>query len=76
MQLSSKGDKERQAGGSVRGDIAIGSQKQMLFALWASMPGMCLDFIDVFRVHLCAKARRRVYVELSQEDHEEGKCGH
>ena len=49
--------------------------KKMLFSLWASMPGMCLDFGDVVRAYFHAKARRKVYVELSKEDYEEGKCG-
>ena len=38
--------------------------KKMLFSLWASIPGMCLDFGDVVRAYFHAKARRRVYVEL------------
>ena len=33
--------------------------KKFLFSLWASMPGMCLDFIDVVRAYFHAKARRR-----------------
>ena len=49
--------------------------KKMLFSLWASVPGMCLDFGDVVRAYLHARARRKVYVELSKEDYEEGKCG-
>ena len=49
--------------------------KKMLFSLWASMPGMCLDFGDVVRAYFHARARRRVYVELSKEDVEEGKRG-
>ncbi len=47
--------------------------KKMLFSLWASTPGTCLDFSDVVRAHSHAKARRRVYVELSKEDLEDGK---
>ncbi len=37
--------------------------KKMLFSLWASVPGMCLDFGEDFH----ARARRRVYVEVSKE---------
>ena len=47
--------------------------KKMLFSLWASVPGMRLDFGDVARAYFHAKARRKVYVELSKEDFEEGK---
>ncbi len=36
---------------------------------------MSLDFIDVLRAYFHAKARRKVYVELPREDHEEGVCG-
>ena len=49
--------------------------KKMLFSLWASRPGMCLDFGDIVRAYFHARARRKVYVELSKEDYEEGKCG-
>ena len=48
---------------------------KMLFSLFASMPGMILDFGDVVRAYFHAKARRRVFVDLPKEDHEEGKCG-
>ncbi len=34
-----------------------------------------MDFVDVVRTCLRTKARRRVYVELSREDREEGKRG-
>ncbi len=47
----------------------------MFVSLWASVPGLCLDFGDVVRACFHARARRRVYVELSKEDFEEGKCG-
>ncbi len=47
----------------------------MLVSLWASMPGICLDFGDVVRAYLHARARRRVCVELSKEDFEEGRRG-
>ncbi len=49
--------------------------KKMLFSLWASVRGLLLDFGDVVRAYFHAKARRKVYVELSKEDVEEGKCG-
>ncbi len=49
--------------------------KKMLFSLWASVPGVCLDFRDVVRAYFRAEARRRVCVELSNEDFEEGTCG-
>ena len=37
--------------------------------------GMKLDFIDVRRAYFHARARRRVFVKLPEEDQEEGKCG-
>ena len=49
--------------------------KKILFSLWASIRGMCLDFGDVVRAYFHAKAIRRVYVELPKEDFEDGKCG-
>ena len=36
---------------------------------------MKLEFIDVRRAYLQAGARRDVYVELPEEDYEEGMCG-
>ncbi len=36
---------------------------------------MCLDFGDVVRAYCHARALRKVYVDLSAEDFEEGKCG-
>ena len=48
--------------------------KKMLFSSWASVPGMCLDFGDVVRAYLHARARRKVCVELSKEDFEEGSA--
>ncbi len=36
---------------------------------------MKLDFIDVRRAYFHAKARRDVYIELPDEEKEEGKCG-
>ncbi len=45
----------------------------MLFSLWASKPGMCLGFGDVVRAYFHTKTRRRVYVELSKEDFEDGR---
>ncbi len=44
--------------------------KKMLFSLWASMPGMRLDFGDAVRACFQARAKRRVYAELSRGDHE------
>ncbi len=49
--------------------------KKVLFAAWAGIPGPSLDFADVVHVYLHARARRRVFVELSQEDYDEGKRG-
>ncbi len=49
--------------------------KKMLLSLWASMPGMHLDFGDAARAYLHAKARREACVNLSMEDCEEGKRG-
>ena len=37
--------------------------------------GKKLDFIDVRRAYFHAKARRPVYVQLPEEDKEEGQCG-
>ena len=37
--------------------------------------GYKLEFIDVRRAYLQAQARREVYVELPEEDQEEGMCG-
>jgi hypothetical protein len=37
--------------------------------------GMKLDFIDVRRAYFHADARRKVFVELPDEDWEEGMCG-
>ncbi len=34
--------------------------KEMLFSLWASVPGMCLDFGDVVRSYFHAMAKSRV----------------
>ena len=51
--------------------------KKILFSLWASIPGMCLDFGDVVRAYFHAKAVRPMSVKLPDEDHEEGdecKC--
>ncbi len=49
--------------------------KRMLFSPWASVPGLRLDFGDVVRAYSHARARRKVYVVLSKEDFDEGKCG-
>ena len=37
--------------------------------------GMKIDCIDVRRAYFHAKARRRVFVRLPEEDHEDGMCG-
>ena len=37
--------------------------------------GMKIDFIDIKRAYFHAKARRKVYVKLPDEDYDEGKCG-
>ena len=37
--------------------------------------GMKVDFIDVRRAYFHARARRKVFVKLPEEDHEEGMCG-
>ena len=34
-----------------------------------------LDFVDVRRAYFHAKARRDVYIQLLEEDYEEGMCG-
>ena len=55
--------------------------KNMLVSIVASDVGMRgsermkLDFIDVRRAYFHAKARRKVYVRLPKEDHEDGMCG-
>lgn len=59
--------------------------KKLLFALAVTegigytrghrKEGMKLDFIDVKRAYFHAKARREIYVELPDEDAEEGMCG-
>ncbi len=50
--------------------------KKMLFlAFLASVPGACWDFGEVVRAYIRATARRRVCVESSSEEFEEGRCG-
>ncbi len=44
--------------------------KKVLLSLFASMPEMCLDFIDVVRAYFHAKAGRSVYVDLPREVHQ------
>ena len=39
------------------------------------MNGMKIDFIDVRRAYFHGPARRKVYIELPEEDWEEGMCG-
>ena len=36
---------------------------------------MNIDFIDVRRAYFHARARRKVFVKLPEEDYEEGMCG-
>ena len=36
---------------------------------------MKIDFIDVRRAYVYAKSERDVYIELPEEDYEEGMCG-
>merc|ERR1711989_3021 len=49
--------------------------KKVLFSLFACGMNFSLDFIDVSRAYFHARARRRVFVELLQRDHEQGMCG-
>ncbi len=49
--------------------------KKVLFSLFASLPGWCLDFIDVVRAYFHTKARRRVHADLPEEDHQDGMRG-
>ena len=37
--------------------------------------GLKLEFIDVRRAYFHAKARRKVYIELLEEDNQPGMCG-
>ncbi len=48
---------------------------KVLFSLFASMPEMCLDFIDLVRANFQAKARRDVHGELPKADHQEEMRG-
>ena len=38
--------------------------------------GKKIGFIDIKRAYLHAPSRRKVYIELPDEDKEEGKCGY
>ena len=56
--------------------------KKMLFSLamtegigWGKGWKVKIDFIDVSRAYLHAKARRNVFIELPEDDQEEGMCG-
>ncbi len=49
--------------------------KKVLFSLCASMPEMCLEFVDAVRAYFHAKARRDVYVDLPKEDCQEETRG-
>ena len=74
MQAGGDGDQERQKERPIRSHAALGGEGG-LFSLWASMPEMSLDFGDVVRAYFHARARGKVYVELPEEDWEEGMCG-
>ncbi len=43
--------------------------------MFASVPEMCLDFIDAVRAYFHARARRSVFVNLPREDQQEDMCG-
>ncbi len=60
--------------GFVRGDPPL-EAKKVLFSLFASLPGLFLDFTDVVRAYFHAKARIRVYVDLPEEDRRDGVSG-
>ncbi len=47
----------------------------MLFLLFMNTPETCLDFIDVVRAYLHAKARRDAYADPPREDRQEGTRG-
>ena len=52
--------------------------KRLLYSMMMSgdeKEGITMDFIDVRRAYLHAKAIRDVYIKLPDEDHEEGMCG-
>ena len=52
--------------------------KRLLYSLMMSTEerdGIMMDFIDVRRAYLHARAIRDVYVRLPDEDYEEGMCG-
>ena len=52
--------------------------KRLLYSMMMStdeQEGIVMDFIDVGRAYLHAKAIRDVYVRLPDEDHEDGMCG-
>ncbi len=42
--------------------------EKMLFSLWASAPGVRMDFGDEARAYLHGMARKMAHVELSHED--------
>ncbi len=45
--------------------------KKVLSSLRASLPGLCLDFIDVAKAYFHVKARRRVHVVLPEGDRQD-----
>ncbi len=55
-------------------DAAVGSEEDAVLAL-GQRAWDALDFGDVVRAYFHARARRRVYVELSNEESEEGTSG-
>ncbi len=74
VSVSDEGDQEDKQEDLLAATPPLEARK-MLFSLWASVPGMRLDFGDVVRAYFRAKARRRVRLVLSKEDFEEGNCG-
>ena len=72
-----------------RDDLFVGTPpleaKKILFSLAVTegigyvgnnqIGGMALEFIDVRRAYFHAKARMEIYVQLPDEDWEEGMCG-
>jgi hypothetical protein len=74
MQVSRPGDQERDKREDLFAATPPLEAKKTLLSLWASVSGLCFDFGDVVRAYFHARARRKLYVELSKEDFEEGKC--
>ncbi len=71
MSVSCEGNQENK-----RGDLSAATPPLEAKKIsYCCVPGLCLDFGDVVRAYFHAKASRKVYVALSKEDFEEGKCG-